>query len=161
MFSEYSLPPTCKQTLIQTTENTVEKETVIISDKQAPVTQKQKATDHIDEELRLAIFKTLKLSQILFSQKEDLKDIRRRVSRSFAGQFPILFGLCSSVFDFYFTDALFSPCTVCYRDQLKCLIIFLPDENEGHSPFCHLKFPTSPLCANGVARACLGYKYAN
>ena len=51
-------------TLIQTTENTVEKETVIIGNNQAPVTQK--ATDHIDEELRLAIFKTLKLSQILF-----------------------------------------------------------------------------------------------
>ena len=45
----------------------MEKETVIIADKQAPVTQKQKATDHIDEELRLAIFKTLKLSQIFFS----------------------------------------------------------------------------------------------
>ena len=67
MFSEYSLPPTCKQTLIHTTENTVEKETVIIADKQAPVTKKQKATDHIDEELRLAIFMTLKLSQIFFS----------------------------------------------------------------------------------------------
>ena len=43
-----------------------EKETVIIADKKAPVTQKQKATDHIDEELRLAIFKTLKLSQTFF-----------------------------------------------------------------------------------------------
>ena len=43
----------------QTMESTVEKETVIIGDKQAPVTQKQKATDHIDEELIcLAIFKT-------------------------------------------------------------------------------------------------------
>ena len=111
MFSEYSLPPTCKQTLIQTTENTVEKETVIIGDKQAPVTQKQKTTDHIDEELRLAIFKTLKLSQIYFFlillefQNKDLKDIGRRVSRSFAGQFPILFGLCWPVFDFYFSDA--------------------------------------------------------
>ena len=79
MFSEYSLPTTRKQTLIQTTENTVEKETVIIADKQAPVTQKQKpATDHIDEELRLAIFKTLKLPQIFFLillgfQNEDLR----------------------------------------------------------------------------------------
>ena len=43
----------------------MEKETVIIGDNQAPVTQK--ATGHIDEELRLAIFKTLKLSQIFFS----------------------------------------------------------------------------------------------
>ena len=43
----------------------MEKETVIIGNNQAPVTQK--ATDHIDEELRLAIFKTLKLSQIFFS----------------------------------------------------------------------------------------------
>ena len=108
MFSEYSLPPTCKQTLIQTTENTVEKEIVIIAHKQAPVTQKQKTTDHIHEDLRLAIFKTLKLSQIFFFlillefQNEDLKDIGRRVSRSFAGQFPILFGLCWSVFDFLF-----------------------------------------------------------
>ena len=53
---EYKLRKTC----------TVEKETVIIADKQAPVTQKQKATDHIDEELPLAIFRTLKLSQIFF-----------------------------------------------------------------------------------------------
>ena len=42
MFPEFSLTPTRKQTLIQTTENTVERETVIIADKQAPVTQKQK-----------------------------------------------------------------------------------------------------------------------
>ena len=35
---------------------TREKETVIIADRQAPVTQKQKKTDHIDEELRLEIF---------------------------------------------------------------------------------------------------------
>ena len=61
-------------------KNTVEKETVITGDNQAPVTQK--ATDHIDEELRLAIFKTLKLSQIFFRillefQNEDLKDIAR------------------------------------------------------------------------------------
>ena len=131
MFSEYSLRPTCKQTLIQTTENTVEKETVIVGDKQAPVTQKQKATDHIDEELPLAISKTLKLSQIYFFlillefQNEHLKDIGRRVIRSFAGQFPILFGLCWSVFDFYSSDALFSPCTVCYRDQLKYLIFLI------------------------------------
>ena len=45
----------------------MEKETVMIADKQAPVTQKQKATDHIYEELRLAIFKTLKVSQVFFS----------------------------------------------------------------------------------------------
>ena len=56
----------------------MEKETVIIADKQAPVTQKQKAINHIDEELRLAIFKTLKLSQIFFLillqfQNEDLR----------------------------------------------------------------------------------------
>ena len=43
----------------------MEKETVIIGYNQAPVTQK--ATDQIDEELRLAIVKTLKLSQIFFS----------------------------------------------------------------------------------------------
>ena len=59
---------------------------------------------------------------LLEFQNEDLKDIGRRVSRSFAGQFPILFGLCWSVFYFYFCDALFSPCRVCYRDQLKYLI---------------------------------------
>ena len=38
---------------------------MITGDNQAPVTQK--ATDHIDEELRLAIFKTLKLFQIFVS----------------------------------------------------------------------------------------------
>ena len=38
---------------------------------------------------------------------------------------------------------------------------FLPDENEGHFPFCSLqKFPTSPLCANGVARPCLGQQHS-
>ena len=38
----------------------MEKETVKIADKQAPVCRhlKQKTTDHIDEELRLEIFKT-------------------------------------------------------------------------------------------------------
>ena len=106
----------------------MEKETVIIADKQAPVTQKQKSTGHIDEELRLASrigsFPKFFSLILLEFQNEDLKDIGRRVSRSFAGQFPILFGLCWSVFDFYFSDALFSPCTVCYRDQLKYLIFF-------------------------------------
>ena len=54
MFSEFTLTPT------RTTENTVEKETVKIADKQAPDYRhlKQKTTDHIDEELRLEIFKT-------------------------------------------------------------------------------------------------------
>ena len=36
----------------------MERETVKNVDKQAPVTLKQKTTDHIDEELRLEIFKT-------------------------------------------------------------------------------------------------------
>ena len=30
-------------------------------------------------------------------------------------------------------------------------------EVKPNFPFCSLKFPTSPLCANGVAHACLGY----
>ena len=52
-FLNFTLTPT------RTTENTVEKETVKIADKQAPVCRhlKQKTTDHIDEELRLEIFK--------------------------------------------------------------------------------------------------------
>ena len=67
MFYEFSLTSTRKQTLIQTTESTVEKETVpIIADKQAPLTQKQKSADHINEELRLEISKTLKLPQLSF-----------------------------------------------------------------------------------------------
>ena len=54
MFSEFTFTPT------RTTENTVEKETVKIADKQAPVCRhlKQKTTDHVDEELRLETFKT-------------------------------------------------------------------------------------------------------
>ena len=48
MFSEFTLTPT----------NTMERETVKNADKQAPVTLKQKTTDHIDEELCLEIFKT-------------------------------------------------------------------------------------------------------
>ena len=61
MFSEFTLTPT------RTTENTVEKETVKIADKQAPaVTLKQKTTDHIDEELRLEIFKTEVLPTLFF-----------------------------------------------------------------------------------------------
>ena len=86
---------------------------------------------------------------------------RSRVSRSFNLLVNSSFysGFAWSVFDFYFSDALFSPCTIFfYRDQLNYLIHdVLPDENEGHFPFCSLKFPTSPLCANGVARACLAY----
>ena len=93
---------------------------MIIGDKQAPATQKQKATDHIDEGLRLANFKTLKLSQIFFLillefQNEDLKDIGRRVSRSFAGQFPIYSGFAGQFLIFYISDALFSTCKVCYQ----------------------------------------------
>ena len=46
MFSEFTLTPT------RTVENTVEKETVKIADKQALVCRhlKQKTTDHIDED---------------------------------------------------------------------------------------------------------------
>ena len=62
MFSEFTLTPT------RTTENTVEKETVKIADKHAPVCRhlKQKTTDHIDEELRLEIFKTEVFPTIFF-----------------------------------------------------------------------------------------------
>ena len=61
MFSECSL-------ILHTSKHqyklrkTREKETVIIADRQAPVTQKQKKTDHFDEELRLEI----KTSAIIF-----------------------------------------------------------------------------------------------
>ena len=50
------------------TENTVERETVKIADKQAPACRhlKQKTTDHIDEELRLEIFKTEVFPTIFF-----------------------------------------------------------------------------------------------
>ena len=72
MFSEFTLTPT------RTTENTVEKETVKIADKQVPVcrhlkqktttttTTTTKKTDHIDEELRLEIFKTEVFPTIVF-----------------------------------------------------------------------------------------------
>ena len=62
MFSECSL-------ILHTSKHqykvrkTREKETVIIADRQAPVTQKQKKTDHFDEELRLEI----RLRQLFFS----------------------------------------------------------------------------------------------
>ena len=61
-FLNFTLTPT------RTTENTVEKETVKIADKQAPVCRhlKQKTTDHIDEELRLEIFKTEVFPTIFF-----------------------------------------------------------------------------------------------
>ena len=82
----------------------------IIGDKQAPVTQKRKATDHIDEELRLAIFKALKLSQIFFSHFVRISELgskrHRKKSQSqlcwsiygrfyfgFAGQILILISL--------------------------------------------------------------------
>ena len=53
---------------MRTTENTVEKETGKIADKQAPVFRhlKQKTTDHNDEELRLETFKTEVFSTIFF-----------------------------------------------------------------------------------------------
>ena len=49
-------------------ENMVEKKTVKIADKQAPVFRnlKQKTTGHIDEELRLEIFKTEVFPTIFF-----------------------------------------------------------------------------------------------
>ena len=97
MFSEFTLTPT------RTTEITVEKETVKIADKQAPVCRhlKQKTTDHIDEELRLEIFKT-EVFPTIFScyvriLEQGSKIHGRRDSRSFGGQFPIFFGLCWSL----------------------------------------------------------------
>ena len=96
MFSEFTLTPT------RPTENTVEKETVKIADKQAPVCWhlKQKTTGHFDEELRLEIFKTdWKFSQLFFScyvrilEQGSKIHGEPRVSRSFAGQFPIFFRL--------------------------------------------------------------------
>ena len=62
VFSEFTLTPT------RTTENTVEKETVRIADKLAPVFRhlKQKTTDHIDEELSLEIFKAEVFPTIFF-----------------------------------------------------------------------------------------------
>ena len=44
----------------------VVKETVKIADKQAPLTLKQKTTDHIDEELCLEMFKTEVFPTIFF-----------------------------------------------------------------------------------------------
>ena len=44
----------------------MENETVNIANKQAPVTLKQKTTDHIDEELRLETFKTEVFPTIFF-----------------------------------------------------------------------------------------------
>ena len=62
MFSEFNL------TLTRTTENTVEKDTVRITDKLAPVFRhlEQKTTDHIDEELSLEIFKAEVFPTIIF-----------------------------------------------------------------------------------------------
>ena len=65
----------------------MEKETVITGDNQAPVTQK--ATDHIDEELRLAIFKTLKLSQFFFRISERGSKRHRRPGGG-GGVLPIM-----------------------------------------------------------------------
>ena len=65
----------------------MEKETVITGDNQAPVTQK--ATDHIDEELRLAIFKTLKLSQIFFVRISERGSKRHRPGGG-GGVLPIM-----------------------------------------------------------------------
>ena len=61
-FLNFTLTPT------RTTENTVEKETKKIADKQASVCEhlKQKTTDHIDEELPLEIFKTEVFPTIVF-----------------------------------------------------------------------------------------------
>lgn len=67
---------------------------MIIADRQEPVTQKQKTTDHIDEELCLKCFcfKSLRLPQLTFFYLKILVrgEIGRRVGRSFAGQFLIL-----------------------------------------------------------------------
>ena len=82
MFSEFTFTPT------RTTENTVEKETVKIADKQAPVCRhlKQKTTDHIDEELRLETFKTE-----VFTILEQGSEIHEEKSQS---------QLCWSISDF-------------------------------------------------------------
>ena len=52
--------------LRQELQKTQWKKRLKIADKQAPVTLKQKTTDHIDEELRLEIFKTKVFPTIFF-----------------------------------------------------------------------------------------------
>ena len=85
MFSEFSL-------ILHTSKHqyklrkTREKEIVTIADIQAPVTQKQKKTVDIDEELRLEIFKT---STIIFTcyfrilERGSRRRRKIRLSRSF------------------------------------------------------------------------------
>ena len=92
---------------------------MIIADRQAPVTQKQKKTDHIDEELCLEIFKT---SGIIFSfyfriLERGSRRHREKSHSQLCWSISDFFGLCWSGFDFDFSDALFSPCTVCSLDQ--------------------------------------------
>ena len=72
---------------------TWEKGTVIIADRKAPVTQEQKKTDHIDEELRLEIFKT---SAIIFScYFRIFEQGSKRHREKFQSQF------CWSISDFF------------------------------------------------------------
>ena len=59
---------------------------MITGDNQAPVTQK--ATDHIDEELCLAIFKTLKLSQTFFFRISERGSKRHRPGWGGGGRTP-------------------------------------------------------------------------
>ena len=98
MFSEFTLTPT------RPTENTVEKETVKIADKQAPVCR------HLNQKQQITLMKSyawkflrLKFSQLFFScyvrilEQGSKIHGEPRVSRSFAGQFPIFFGFFWSV----------------------------------------------------------------
>ena len=98
MFSEFTLTPT------RLTENTVEKETVKIADKQAPVCR------HLNQKQHITLMKSyawkflrLKFSQLFFScyvrilEQGSKIHGEPRVSRSFAGQFPIFFGFFWSV----------------------------------------------------------------
>ena len=141
---------------MQTTKNTVRKETVIIADRQAPVTQKQKKTDHIGEKLRLEIFKTSAI--IFFWSRRHGEKSQLQLCWSISDFLRALAGLCWLGFAFNFSDALFSPCTGCSLEQWPVIFYLM----KGHFPFfSQLKSSTSPPCANGVARACLGCKYAN
>ena len=123
--------------LRQTTENTVERETVIIGDNQAPVTQK--ATDRIDEELRLAIFKTLKLSRIFFSHfvrisEQGSKRHRRKSHSQLCWSIPHFIRALLVSFWFFFSDALFSPCFIFFLSwRVKLSDIFYLMKMKGAS----------------------------
>ena len=164
MYSEYSLPPTCKQTLIQTTENTVGKETVIIGDKQAPATQKQQIAlmkNYAWQFSRLWNFpKYIYFFHFVRISERGSKRHRKKSQSQLCWSIPDFIRALPASFWFLFLWRFIFSLHSFLSWPVKVSDIFYLMKMRG--TFRSVVWNSQPHpYVQMVLRACLGYKYAN